>query len=219
MPTTKKRIDNDWISLTEAADILGVHPSTVRNWSDSGALPVYRTTGRHRRYKRSEVELWSQSKRQENQMAPVELMKAAVRQIRIHVAEGSLEEEAWYQKLDEEARTQYRLSGGVLARGLMNYLSEENDGVSDEARSLGYEYASRAQRHQLNSAEATRAFLFFRNMLIEAVMRQLADSNISSKDAWHLLSRVIAFTDQIQLSLLETFDSYLEVRHGKSSYQ
>ena len=204
----------EWLSLNKAAEILGVHPSTVRNWSDNGALPVYRTTGGHRRYKRAEVELWSQSKRQEYQVAPVELMKAAVRQIRIHVAEGRLEEEAWYQKLDEEARTQYRLSGGVLARGLMNTLSEENDGPSDEARSLGYEYASRAQRYQLNSAEATRAFLFFRNMLIEAVMRQLADSNISSKDAWHLLSRVIAFTDQIQLALLDTFISYGTSRHG-----
>jgi excisionase family DNA binding protein len=214
MPTTRKRIDNDWISLTEAAGILGVHPSTVRNWSDSGALPVYRTTGGHRRYKRSEVELWSQSKRQEHLVAPIELMKTAVRQIRVHVAEGSLEGESWYQKLDEEARTQYRLSGGVLARGLMNYLSEEIDGASYEARSLGYEYASRAQRYQLNSAEATRAFLFFRNMLIEAVMRQLADSNISSKDAWHLLSRVIAFTDQIQLSLLDTFLAYEEVHRG-----
>lgn len=208
MPTTKKTINQDWISLTEAAGILGVHPSTVRNWSDSGALPVYRTTGAHRRYKRSEVELWSQSRRQEHPVAPVELMKAAVRQIRVQVAEGRLEEEAWYLKLDEEARSQYRLSGGVLARGLMNFLTEENDGESDEARSLGYEYASRAKRYELNSAEATRAFLFFRNMLFEAVMRQLADSNISSKDAWHLLSRVIAFTDQIQLALLETFLSY-----------
>jgi hypothetical protein len=141
-------------------------------------------------------------------------MKAAVRQIRVHVAEGSLEEEAWYQKLDDEARTQYRLSGGVLARGLMNYLSEEKDGVSDEARSLGYEYASRAQRYQLNSSEATRAFLFFRNLLMEGVMRQLADSNITSKDAWHLLSRVIAFTDQIQLALLDTFIAYETSRHG-----
>jgi excisionase family DNA binding protein len=214
MPTTNKRPDNDWISLTEAAGILGVHPSTVRNWSDSGALPVYRTTGGHRRYKRAEVELWSQSKRQDHQVAPVELMKAAVRQIRVHVAEGRLEEESWYQKLDEEARTQYRLSGGNLARGLMNYLTEDDAGAASEARSLGYEYASRAQHYELNSAEATRAFLFFRNILIEAVMRQLADSNISSKDAWHLLSRVIAFTDQIQLALLDTFISYETSRYG-----
>ncbi len=211
---TKKRIDNDWISLSEAAGILGVHPSTIRSWSDQGALPVYRTSGGHRRYKRSEVELWARSKRQEQQVVPVELLKAAVRQIRIHIAEGSLEEEAWYKKLDQEARAQYRLSGGVLAQGLMNFLTEDDEGRTSEARSLGYEYASRAQRYKLNSAEATRAFLFFRNTLIEAVMHQVVDSNVPSKDAWQLLSRVIAFTDQIQLTLLETFISFEEARHG-----
>jgi excisionase family DNA binding protein len=211
---SKKLNDYDWLSLSEAAEVLGVHPSTIRNWSDKGALPVYRTSGGHRRYKRSELELWARSKRQEQRVAPIDVMQMAVRQIRIHIAEGRLEAEAWYQKLDEDARTQYRLSGGVLARGLMNYLTADDEGASSEARSLGYEYASRAQRYELNSAEATSAFLFFRNMLIEAVMRQFADANISSAHAWELLSRVIAFTDQIQLSLLETFVSYEVTRHG-----
>jgi excisionase family DNA binding protein len=204
---------DEWLSLSETAEFLGVHPSTVRGWSDQGILPVYRTSGRHRRYKKSEIELWAQSKRQEQQLEPLDLMQAAVRQIRIHIAEGNLEQEAWYRKLNEEARAQYRLSGGVLARGLINYLAADHEAASSEARSLGYEYASRAQSCQLNSVEATSAFLFFRNMLIEAVMRQFGDSNISSKDAWHLLSRVIAFTDQIQLSLLETFTSFEQARH------
>jgi excisionase family DNA binding protein len=210
---SKKLNQSDWLSLSEAAEVLGVHPSTIRNWSDQGSLPVYRTSGGHRRYKRAEVELWAQSKRQEQHMAPRELMQVAVRQIRIHIAEGLLEAEGWYQKLDEEARTQYRHSGEVLARGLINYLAADDEGASSEARSLGYEYASRAQRYELNSVEAACAFLFFRNMLMEAVMRQFADANISSADAWELLSRVIAFTDQIQISLLETFNSLEQVHH------
>jgi excisionase family DNA binding protein len=210
---TEKFKSEEWLSLSEAAEFLGVHPSTVRNWSDQGTLPVYRTSGSHRRYKKSEIELWAQSKRQEQQLAPLDLMKTAVRQIRIHIAEGSLENQAWYLKLDEDARAQYRLSGGTLARGLINYLAADNNEASSEAISLGYEYASRAQSNKLNSVEATSAFLFFRNMLIEAVMRQFGDSKISSKDAWHMLSLVIAFTDQIQLSLLETFISLEQVRH------
>jgi excisionase family DNA binding protein len=211
---SKKLNQSDWLSLSEAAEVLGVHSSTIRNWSDQGALPVYRTTGGHRRYKRSEVELWSRSKRQDQHMAPFDVMQVAVRQIRIHIAEGRLEEEAWYRKLDEDARTQYRLSGSVLARGLINFLAADDEGATSEARSLGYEYASRAQRYELNSIEATCAFLFFRNMLMEAVMHQMADANISSKDAWHMLSLVIAFTDQIQLSLLDTFTAYEATRHG-----
>lgn len=210
-----KKLNNDeWLSLSDAAEALGVHPSTIRNWSNEGALPVYRTAGGHRRYKRSEVELWASSKRQEQRVAPNDVMQMAVRQIRIHIAEGRLEAEAWYRKLNEEARVQYRQSGGMLARGLMNYLAADDEGATSEARSLGYEYASRAQRYELNSVEAISAFLFFRNMLIEAVMRQFADANVPSADAWVLLSRVITFTDQIQLSLLETFDSYQEIRHG-----
>jgi len=213
-----KSTSNEWLSLSETAELLGVHPSTVRSWSDQGNLPVYRTSGGHRRYKRSEVELWTRSKRQEQQLAPLDLMHVAVRQIRIHIAEGRLEAEAWYQKLDEAARAQYRLSGGVLARGLINYLADE-EGATSEARSLGYEYASRARRYELNIVEAMSAFLFFRNMLVEAVMRQFADANISSRDAWHMLSRVIAFTDQIQLSLLETFISFEQVRHEQPENQ
>jgi excisionase family DNA binding protein len=31
----------DWLSLSEIATELGVHPSTVRNWADQGDLPVH----------------------------------------------------------------------------------------------------------------------------------------------------------------------------------
>jgi excisionase family DNA binding protein len=217
MGMPEKSTSNEWLSLSGTAELLGVHPSTVRSWSDQGNLPVYRTSGGHRRYKRSEVELWARSKRQEQQLTPLDLMHVAVRQIRIHIAEGRLEAEAWYQKLDEAARAQYRLSGGVLAHGLINYLTADDAEATSEARSLGYEYASRAQRYELNIVDAMSAFLFFRNMLIEAVMGQFADANISSKDAWQLLSRVIVFTDQIQLSLLETFISFEQVRHEQPS--
>ena len=54
---------DEWITLHEAAQLLGVHPATVRHWSDEGRLPVYRTSGGHRRYKRDEVELWARSAR------------------------------------------------------------------------------------------------------------------------------------------------------------
>ncbi len=32
-----------WLSLKDAADLLGVHPSTVRLWSNKGLLPVHLT--------------------------------------------------------------------------------------------------------------------------------------------------------------------------------
>ncbi len=41
---------DEWLSLSDAARLLGVHPSTVRLWSDKGVLPTHRTSGGHRRY-------------------------------------------------------------------------------------------------------------------------------------------------------------------------
>ena len=45
-------MNDEWLSLSDAAKLLGVHPSTVRLWSDKGVLPTHRTSGGHRRYRR-----------------------------------------------------------------------------------------------------------------------------------------------------------------------
>ncbi len=204
--------NDEWLSLSDVAEILGVHPSTVRNWSDQGVLPVYRTGGGHRRYKRTEVELWSQTTRESRTIAPSNVMQAAVGQIRMQIAEGKLQAEPWYQKLDSEARIQYRMGGMALVGGLMAYLSSDDakDG-SSEAHSIGYEYASRARRYNLSTVEATQAYLFFRNNLLEAIMHVYQDANIPSSHAWgEMLRRVNHFTDEVLLALLQTFQAFEE---------
>ncbi|MFA4964148.1 MAG: GAF domain-containing protein [Thermoleophilia bacterium] len=45
----------DWWRLGEAASTLGVSLSTLRRWSDSGKLRCYRSSGGHRRFRRSDV--------------------------------------------------------------------------------------------------------------------------------------------------------------------
>jgi excisionase family DNA binding protein len=131
------KTDADWLSLRDAAKLLGVHPGTVRSWADKSLLPVYRTRGGHRRFKRNEVELWASTSRGAAAIDPASVVQAAVRHIRLKISEGRLEAEPWYQKLDEEARRQYRESAQSLFRGLVNYLSSGGeDGVS-EARSMG----------------------------------------------------------------------------------
>ncbi len=199
-------MDDQWLSLHEAAELLGVHPSTVRAWSNKGILPVHRTQGGHRRYKRSEVLLWADTMRGGQAIEPVSVIQAAVRNIRLQISEGRLEAEAWYQKLDEDARAQYRQSARSLFQGLINYLSSDGDEASSEAHSIGYEYASRARRFGLNNVDAARAFLFFRDALLQSVIQVYQEANVPSGQAWgDLLRKVNAFTDMILLNLLETY--------------
>ena len=198
--------DDQWLSLHEAAELLGVHPSTVRIWSDKGLLPVYRTKGGHRRYKRSEVLLWAGASRGGQPIEPVSVIQSAVRHIRFQISEGRLQSEAWYQKLNEEARTQYRMSARTLVQGLINYLSSDGEEAASEAHSIGYEYASRARRFGLSNVEAARALLFFRDVLLESVIQAYQEANVPSGQAWgEILRKVNAFTDAILLHLLETF--------------
>ena len=49
-------VESDWLNLGEAAELLGVHPSTVRAWADRGEIPVQRTPGGHRRFRQADLE-------------------------------------------------------------------------------------------------------------------------------------------------------------------
>jgi excisionase family DNA binding protein len=205
---TKMNPDDQWLSLHEAAELLGVHSSTARIWSDKGLLPVYRTRGGHRRFKRSEVLLWAESSRGKQVIDPLSVVQAAVHNIRLQISEGRLQSEVWYQKLDESARNQYRQSAHTLFQGLVNYLLSGGEDGAAEARSIGYEYASRAHRFGLNMVDAARAFLFFRNMLLESVIQVYQEANVPSGRAWaDILRKVNAFADLILLHLLDTYQA------------
>jgi len=46
----------DWLTLGQAAKYLGVAQSTIRKWSDLGRVPAFYTPGRHRRYRRADLD-------------------------------------------------------------------------------------------------------------------------------------------------------------------
>jgi excisionase family DNA binding protein len=199
----------EWLSLSDAAKILGVHPSTVRSWSDQGVLPVHRTPGGHRRYLRSEVELWLHSQRADGVGDAHLVVQNALKSTRFKISEGSLNQEEWYAKLDDEARQQYRQSGRALMQGLNDYLASDSDLAQAEAHALGYEYASRGRRCGLSVADAAHAFLFFRNLLFESMLAVYEAAAVQSPYAWSdMFRKVNAFTDHILVALLETYEAY-----------
>ena len=49
------------LSASQAARALGVSVSTIRRWSDAGALPGYRTPGGQRRFSREQIDAFLDS--------------------------------------------------------------------------------------------------------------------------------------------------------------
>ncbi len=207
-------MSEEWLSLSEVAKILGVHPSTARIWSDQGRLPVQRTEGGHRRYRRSDLELWMKIQESQGNIDVGLIMQNALKRTRFEISEGRLDEEGWYQKLDPEAREHYARSGQALLQGLLNYLTPNEDNAGSEARSLGYEYASRASRYGLNPVEAVNAFLYFRNVLLESMLNLYETAGVQSPRAWgEMLRKIHTFTDQILITLIDTYVGYHKNGH------
>ena len=50
--------ETDWLTLGQAARYLGVAQSTIRKWSDQKKLPAFYTPGGHRRYRRSDLDVF-----------------------------------------------------------------------------------------------------------------------------------------------------------------
>lgn len=199
-------MSSEWLSLSEVASMLGVHPSTVRNWADRGSLPVHRTQGGHRRFRRSEIDLWLQSQKADSHHNTDQILQKAVRQVRLHISDGRLEEEVWYQKLELAAREQYRRTGRSMVLGLAAIMTADQHAMEGEARSLGYEYALLARRHGLSSVEAINAFLFFRNALLDAMLTVYESAAVGSSQAWGaMLRKINRFTDLIMVKLIEDY--------------
>jgi excisionase family DNA binding protein len=171
------RPEEEWLSLREAAELLGMHPATVRLWADRNALPSRRTSGGHRRFRRSDIEahLRQESERKPRPAARL-LVQSVLGRVREAWAEGVLDRLPWHRHFDEAAREAYRRLGRRLLELLLRALTDAGayPELLHEAARLGYEYGSITRSSHVPVADAVRAFLYFRSLVDETLI-QLAE--------------------------------------------
>ena len=56
------RTNENYISIEEAAEYLGVKPSTIRTWIKSKNMPAHKIGGKLWKFKRSEIDAWVDGK-------------------------------------------------------------------------------------------------------------------------------------------------------------
>jgi excisionase family DNA binding protein len=167
----------EWMSLREAAEMLGMHPATVRLWADRNEIPSRRTSGGHRRFRRTDIEArLSQRTEQRSSPAGQLLIQSVLGRVRFALTGGTLDTFPWYQHFDEKAREGYGLLGRRVLELLLRAINDgtHNDELRREAVSLGTAYGSITRDSHVPVAEAVRAFLYFRTLLDESVL-QLAE--------------------------------------------
>lgn len=205
--------EDEWLSLSEAADMLGMHPATVRLWADRNELPARRTSGGHRRFRRADIEarLHQDAERKSHPAAQL-LVQSVLGRVRFAFTDGTLNTLSWYQHFDDSAREAYRLLGRrvleLLLRALTDGTSPEE--LHSEAVRLGIEYGSITRNSHVPVADAVRAFLYFRSLVDESLL-QLAEVQ-GVRDHQDLpwaesLYSIQALTNEILPALIEAAQS------------
>ncbi len=208
-PSVPESDPSEWVSLGEAAQIIGVHPATIRNWAERGELPFRRTPGGHRRFRRADLEQWLVMHRIIPPTEAQVLVQTALGRARLQIGDREkLIHHPWYQRLSPEARETMRRQGLRLMDALIDHLANPASAAGMQvAQDVGTTYGRLLKGQGMSLSQALQGYFYFVDFLIEAVV-QLAETNTARPAAtWgETLRQVNQFTRATLISMIAVYE-------------
>lgn len=200
----------EWLSLTQASERLGVHSTTLRRWADAGAIPCFRTPGGHRRFRRADLDAWLKGGQTTTVMPHTEtFVQSAVGLAREAIAEKQAADESWYLAFDqEEDRQQMRDTGRRLFGLALQYMvrAQNRDAALQEGRRIGELYGKACSRHGIPLADTVRAFFFFRDSLLRATRPGLTNPGHYDVEDMRIHRELRHFLDEVMYACLAHYE-------------
>jgi excisionase family DNA binding protein len=189
--------------------MLGVHPSTLRQWTDQGRLRAFLTPGGHRRYREADLRAFCAQPPRGSLSRSLAAVVLTV-QPRCGLSGSAANEAyAWLHGCDESRRQRPRLLGGALTRLLARYLTAEPDEAEQclrQAREDAAEYGALAVELGLSPAAAIEAFTVCRAPIVEAAQHWAGEVKAGDREAVSTLARVSRFFDATLLSMVRALE-------------
>lgn len=196
----------DWLTLSQASALLGVHPATVRQWSDEGKLGTFRTPGGHRRFARGDIDRLLHMQPVRGHGLTTYLVNEAVERTRRSLPEA-LAHAAWAQHLNEQERARWRAAGRSLL-GLVAGLAtraELSESQHQMALDFGRDYGRMMAAAGHSLPDAVLAFLFFRDFLLEAVLQLPETTGLDRDQTVVIVKRVNILLNDVLREMMQTF--------------
>lgn len=201
---------SEWLTSSEASMLVGIHPITLRAWADAGIVRLFRTPGGHRRFRRSDLVTFIETKNAKLQSHRAITGKdQALAQIRQVMGDHPIRQSAWYSRLSDEQRSMHRELGQRLLGLLLQFVSrtENANEFLQEAQELARQYGVEAARANLGAGELARAFLFFRRAIISATYSSTGGRSQTDAEGVRLLGRINSFMDELLIAALSEYDT------------
>jgi excisionase family DNA binding protein len=202
-----KSLPAPWLDLSEAAQHLGVHFTTLRRWADAGQVPCIRTPGGRRRFALADLDQFLAGLRQtpNHALAPLDTAALEAARQQLHAHSGPSDD--WQVRFGEEQRTRFRYSGQKLLGLLIQFGSRTDPGEAflEEGRRLAAEYGEACCRAGMSVTETVRTFLFFGHSMLNAVQQAGTLQGGHDAEGLRLYQRMSDFLDSILLAVIESY--------------
>ena len=199
----------EWVTLSEASKLLGVHPATVRQWSDEGKLASFRTPGGHRRFARGDIDRLLHVSPVRGVGLASYVVNETVERTRKGLAEA-LAHASWAQHLPEEERTHWRTAGRQLVALVAQLVTRAEPAQEQQEAALqfGRDYGRMMARTNHSLPDAVLAFLFFRDSLLETVLQLPETTGLDRNAMLQIVARVNALLNAVLRAMMDAFEEY-----------
>jgi excisionase family DNA binding protein len=199
---------DDWLELAEAAQILGVHQSTLRRWADAGKIAHIRTLSGRRRFNRSAIQ---QAQKDMIQSAPkqeaeqFELKTLDMARQRTNDLTGR--QANWFIQLNDEQRLLFRYSGQRLLGLMMQFISRSDSAETflEEGKRVAGDYGRICYKAGLTVSQTAEAFQYFRRSILESVQATAGLNGPHDQDGHRIILRTLDFFDALLVATIESY--------------
>ena len=116
---------SEWVSVHEAAALMGVSPATLRRWSDAGTIVAFTTPGGHRRFSRTAIAgLLPQAAASGSDRQQIDRLREAV----WRAVQRAWREVAWARSIGALDEVALAAHGRRIVDGLVVALGQFDDG-------------------------------------------------------------------------------------------
>ena len=203
--------DKEWLSSTEASELLGVHQTTLRRWTDAGEIPCFRTPGGHRRFKAADLETWIAGK-QSTALTPQigAVVQEMVGFTRHQMSEQQVSQEPWHVAFDRQnERQEMRETGRRLLGLAVQYMgrTSNHEPVLQEGRRIGEYYGRQCAQHDVSLVDTMHGFFFFRESLLRATRPGLATRGQYDAEEVRMHRQLRHFLDAVMYACLDSYEA------------
>lgn len=192
--------NNDWLSLREASEKMGVSGATLRTWADEGRVESYRTPGGHRRFRVGENSALFRQHAGQGEVRWRLLEHAALGRVQLaREAEGVLN-----PTLPPQARTEQTELERALLHLVTYALPKDSADVETRATELGQAYGKWNWRFGVGLREAYLLLGVLRRAFLASVVEfafGVGEPNPDELNVW--LERANSLIDHVNVSMLE----------------